>query len=141
MRNGIVKITILVALILCGSVVVGSLFFKSVETDAGSVANALLEARDLLNGTRDQLRAAASAIESTPPAEAYDKVANQLDQPDAMAIISPDQVRVVGLDELFRAPDPEQLQPGQQPELRFQGEEIITGEKEYEKYAIVGFYS
>ncbi len=102
---------------------------KSVNTDAqaGSVANALLEAADLLKRTRDQLRSASSAMEATPRAEAYNKVADQLDRPDTMAIVSPDQVRVVGLDEMFRAPDPDQLQPGQQPELRFQGEEMITG--------------
>ena len=41
MRKGFVKSTIIVALILCGSVVVGSLVLRNGETDVGSAANAL----------------------------------------------------------------------------------------------------
>jgi len=36
-------------------------------------------------------------------------------------------VRVIPLKELFREPDRSQMRPGQMPELRFQGEEKITG--------------
>lgn len=41
MQKGIVKLTIIVALILCGSVVLGSLFFKTGERNVGAAANAL----------------------------------------------------------------------------------------------------
>ncbi len=92
-----------------------------------SVANQLLALTGELERIRENIRDATSALRDVQLVEDYDKLVRQLDSPDTVVLVGPEQVRVIGLGEMFREPDTSQVGPGQQPELRFQGEEKITG--------------
>jgi len=102
---------------------------QAADTDdtPASIADRLLMIVDLLKQAHQDITDTTATLQEAPAVRAYDKLISQLDLPDVLVVVSPDQVRVIGVDEMFRQPDPDQLQPGQQPELRFQGEEIITG--------------
>ncbi len=92
------------------------------------VADTLLQAVARLKQHNQALQDAVSALQPIDPVEDYDRLVSQLDaRGDKVVLIGPDQVRVLGLGEMFREPDPNLIQPGQQPQLQFQGEEKITG--------------
>jgi len=104
-------------------------FNQAVQEDEtpASVANQLLATVVLLEQSRQKIRDAVSALRAARRVQEYDKLVEQLDNPETLVLVGPGQVRVISLGELFRQPDPSQIQPGQEPQLRFQGEEKITG--------------
>ncbi len=76
----------------------------------------------------EQIRDTKQKLDGAQTVEDYDKLNNQLSSPETVVVVGPEQVQVIPLNELFRPPDRAQMQPGQTiPELRFQGEEKITG--------------
>ncbi len=101
----------------------------AVEADAmpTPVEERLLEITDRLKTIDQEIDTAVLALNNAPVVEDYDKLISQLDHPEAVVLIGPVQIQVISLSEMFRQPDPNQVQPGQQPQLRFQGEEKITG--------------
>lgn len=104
-------------------------FRQAADADAtpDSVSDHLLAVVQKLAGIRQEVRAAATLLHETQTVEAYDKLVGQLSNPDTLVLLGTDQVRVIGLAEMFREPEESQSQSGQRPQLRFQGEEKITG--------------
>ena len=97
------------------------------DTTTPEIADQLLKSVAYLKRAQQQIQDALTILRGTKPVEDYDKLVSQLDNPDTVVLIGPDQIRVIALSDMFREPDPNTLQPGQQPQLRFQGEEKITG--------------
>jgi len=98
------------------------------ENVAPSIKDNLLRLNDAFQQTRDTLRATVDRLSEVTIPEGYQNLRTQLlSDPDTVVVISPERTRVLALEDLFREPDPRQLQPGETPELRFQGEEKLTG--------------
>ncbi len=108
--------------------------FKKVVADenvSGDARNALLALRDRFEATQKHLADAAAALPAgAGEAEGYDQLRNQISSEESVVVLGPNQVRVIKFSEMFRMPDENQmraLEPGQRPELRFLGEEKLTG--------------
>ena len=97
------------------------------DTTAPSVADGLLKTVAHLKRSQQKINETLAVLRNVEPVEDYDKLVGQLEDPETLVLIGPAQIRVIGLTEMFREPDPNTLVPGQQPQLRFQGEEKITG--------------
>jgi len=95
---------------------------------AASVLDNLLRLNDAFDQTRASLRATVEQLGRVEVPEAYQNLRTQLlSDPDTIVVLSPERERVLALGQLFREPDPRMLEPGETPELRFQGEEKLTG--------------
>lgn len=97
---------------------------------SSTVHDRVLRIVDGLKRLRDNLNQGLKAVNLASSDEAYDKIRSSITNPETLVVIGPDQVRVLELREMFREPDQNQirqLEPGQQPELSFLGEEILTG--------------
>jgi len=98
-----------------------------IDTTPDSVKDKLLQINQAIRPVRSQIQAALPPLRAAQPIEGYEQLSTQLANADTIVLIGPKQVQVLPLTDMFRQPNPNQLQPGQQPQLRFQGEEKITG--------------
>ncbi len=73
------------------------------------------------------VKAAKQKLDEANSVTDYDRLSGQLAAAETVLVMGPSQVQVIAFSDLFRMPDPRQMQTGQMPELRFQGEEKITG--------------
>jgi len=95
---------------------------------APSVKDNLLRLNDAFEATRQTLRSSVDELSEVAVPKGYQNLRTQLlSDPDTVVVLSPQRARVLALEDLFREPDARQLQPGETPELRFQGEEKLTG--------------
>lgn len=92
-----------------------------------AIADRLLAIIRQLEQVRTEVNEAVSALQNAPDVQDYEKLVGQLDDQEVIVLVGPAQVRVIALGDMFREPDPNQIRPGEQPQLRFQGEEKITG--------------
>ena len=97
------------------------------DTTASSVKDHLLQLSEHFKAIRQSLTNSISAMRNTTGAQDYNQVRSQLARPDTVAILGPDQVRVLTLEEMFRRTDPGQQQANQSVAWQFTGEEKITG--------------
>ena len=91
------------------------------------VKDALLRLLEVMGEVHDRLRAAVVALEGVEVPEEYATVTSQLSIPETVVVVGPEQVRVLPLSEMIREPDPSRVRPGERADLRFQGEEKLTG--------------
>ncbi len=92
-----------------------------------AIKDALLGLSERFKAVQGEIGAALATLRAAERVEGYENLRTQINTPDPVVVIGPSQVRVLAITELFREPDPEQVQPGEEPQLRFQGEERITG--------------
>ncbi len=96
----------------------------------GSVKEALLQLDVSFKQTRESLQKTLVTLRAvTPPAE-YERVTNTVQTTaNAVLILGPTKVKAINLGEMFRQPPRQAADAGDeaQPELLFQGEEILTG--------------
>lgn len=105
-----------------------NLVVKEPKTPA-KVKDVLLKLADDFARSRKAMEQPLAALRQAKTPESYDKLIGQLASRSSVVLLGNDQVRVVQLEEMFRNPTEQevQLDPSQQPELRFLGEERITG--------------
>ena len=91
-----------------------------------AVRDRLLQARDLMSRSVEALSDAQKAVDNAPDAAEYEELRRQVrDSVDNLIIVGPAKVQVISLRDL--APDATQVVGPRKPELRFLGEERITG--------------
>lgn len=90
--------------------------------------DALLRLSDRVNALRTKVRDASDALSDAHPGDRYTELVNTLTTNESIVVLGPEQVRVLPVTDLFRRPDPEAVaQAGEAAELRFLGEERLTG--------------
>jgi len=89
----------------------------------------LLKLSDSFQATREHVGKVLPILRGVKAGEEYTKVVQQIAKPNTVVLVGEKQIRVIPLEEMFRAAGGEQSQlpQGQQPELQFLGEEKITG--------------
>ena len=96
-------------------------------TTASSVKDRLVQLSEHFKAITQSLADSILAMGDSTAAKDYDQVRSQLGRADTVAILGPDQVRVLALEEMFRRPDPNAQQADQPVAWQFTGEEKITG--------------
>ncbi len=98
-----------------------------VDDTPNGVQNKLLEVIEVLKAARQRTQDALSNIQFADPIDAYEQVRSTLISQESIAILSPNQVRVIPIQEMFRELPPEMAGESGQRELGFIGEERLTG--------------
>ena len=105
--------------------------FQSASKDDkvhASVRDQLLPLIEQLEHLRGMIKPRLEALRAIQSSQEYDDLRSQLQRQDSVALLSKDQVRLIPLNDMFRQPDPGSgATAGQELELRFQGEEKLTG--------------
>lgn len=93
-----------------------------------AVKDRLLRTVQLVKQTKEKLAAPLKTVQGATTAEGYGKLRRQIGV-DTVVILGPKgkQPRIVGIEEMFKVDTPQQAQTGDQPEVRFLGEEKVTG--------------
>lgn len=104
--------------------------FERVNRVADTPDNAkdkLLQAIERMTVLRETVRKAVSDLQFAEPVEAYDRTRTALVTQESVVILGPDRVRVVPLNEMFRAVPRDLVEQAGELELGFIGEEKLTG--------------
>ena len=104
--------------------------FESLADDATIAANVqdrLLAVNDRIKTIRQPIRQALDSLRNVPATEQYDQLVTELANREAVVVLSPTQVRVINVVDMFREPDPAIVEQTGQSEPQFLGEERLTG--------------
>lgn len=91
------------------------------------VKDRLLGVSNELKAVREGLRPALDALRDAQPVEAYERLVSSIGAQESVIVLGPEQVRVINVADMFRAPDPEMIEETGQREAAFLGEEKLTG--------------
>lgn len=92
-----------------------------------AVKEVLFELSEQIEPFSNRLGQALGSLEALQPDSEYDQVRREVLRRDPVVLLSSDQVRAIGLDDMFRAPRG-QTSEGERPDLSFLGEELLTAE-------------
>lgn len=91
------------------------------------VKDTLLGLSKTMTGLRDRLRTALEALRLAQVPERYTELTTALATTEPIVVVGPTQVRVLNVADMFRAPDQQTAQETGDTEVRFVGEERLTG--------------
>ena len=94
---------------------------------SGEAKETLLRVHRELEPMVDELRDALRELRLAGHPEHYDEMLTQLQQGQVVVVLGPGQVRVIGGDQMYREVDPRIAEQLGEPEMRFLGEERLTG--------------
>jgi len=94
---------------------------------AAAVKEQLLGLIDQFSAASDQLQQAQQAMLNAELPQAYDDLLNELAQDNIVVISNAEHVRVLALADMFRQDESQELRGERQTQVRFLGEELLTG--------------
>ncbi len=92
-----------------------------------AVQDVALRLIERVKAARQSLEKDVSAVESASVPQAYDELRESLVSMQGVVVMGPSQVTMIPASEMYREPDAEQVRQAGRPELRFLGEERLTG--------------
>ena len=101
--------------------------FANDKQTTDPIKDQLLKLIEKFEAVQQDLKTARAGMNEPESVSDYENLRDQLATRESVVIVGPKEVQVIALNDLLRAPDRSQMQPGQVPELRFQGEEKLTG--------------
>lgn len=105
--------------------------FVDADDISSAIKDKLLSLTTMCKQLRSSIAATIDALNNLPDAADYEKLRNQLDQQDSVAIVGEDEVQVIAVSDMFPQPNASELRRAQEEgrtlNPTFLGEEKITG--------------